>query len=85
MSSSGISRHPVDAMYRTNRSIQQGNEACNDCCSQEGRTGAIAGAIIGTGIGAGIPPGGVWCLLTAPVGAFIGWIVGESCNDKHRN
>lgn len=82
-SSSGISRHPVDVMYRTERHVRSASRATNDCGSREGKTGAAAGAAIGAGVFAAIPPNGLWCPLGAGIGALIGWIVGEVCHNEH--
>jgi hypothetical protein len=81
----GISNHPIDQMYRAQKNIQKGNDSCFKGVSDEGRAGAVAGAIIGAGVGAPIPPGGVFALITAPIGALIGFIIGElSNNDKRK-
>lgn len=83
-SSSGISNHPVDQTYRLYRHSRKAQRATDDCGSKEGKSGAAAGAIIGAAALAPIPPCGAWSLLGAPIGALVGWIIGEVCHNEHK-
>jgi len=66
----------VENMYVSQKRINRGMRPANECGNTENRTGA--------GIGAAIPPYGLWCLLKAPVGALIGFVVGEVSHNERR-
>lgn len=87
-SSSGISNHPVDQMYRANRRMGRGarevQNLSNDCCHKEGKVGAAVGGVILGGLFSAIPPPGAFTVLGAALGAMIGSAIGESCRDEHK-
>lgn len=84
--SSGIG-NSVDRMYRSERNIRSGIESSRECGSKKGKFGARTGAAIGALALAPVPPCGAWSFFVgAPVGALIGWIIGEVCNnERHQN
>ena len=82
--------NPMDRVFTSQRIIEEGNREyqkfSNECCHQEGKTGAFVGGLIMGGIFTAIPPPGALTIIGIGIGMAIGAVIGESCrndNKKH--